>query len=356
MAEPKDQILKKIKDNRNSYTAYEVQQFLKDKTILEDEFLKAVDDDTEIVEAIKRYYNPTLEHNTNEIPAKIKDYCTEVFFWGLPAAGKTWALTGILNTINTKGYYKPYGYTANEKCISSDYLNGLLDVINEKKPINYLPNKTSNETIRYMNFKLLKDGEERKVAFIDLSGELVKAIAKENVIKNHKDLEKERNLLESLLNNKNRKIHFFFIDYDRDEDVNAIDRQRNYFTNLGVIFNSKGYFEKNTDFIYIVITKADMMNCAESQRRNKAIKYFNEDYANFRNNLGNICQEHEINFGDDYKKGNYSFLDNYVLDFSMGEVLFLRMCRFNKKSSQEIVNILLEKIQKEKSGKFSIFG
>jgi len=355
MAETKEEILKKIKDDYNSYTAFEVQQFPIKNIISADELLKAVNDDTEIVDAIKRYSGPILEHYTNEIPRKIKDYCTEIFFWGLPAAGKTWALAGILNTINTGGYFEPYGNTSSEKCISSDYLNGLLNVINEKKAINYLPNKTSNETIRYMNFKLLKAGEERKVAFIDLSGELVKAIAGENVIKNHIDLEEERILLERLLRNKNRKIHFFFIDYERDKNINSIEQQRNYFTNLSVVFNSKGYFEKNTDFIYIVITKSDMIDCAENQRRNKAIRYFNEDYVNFRNNLGKICQDNEINFGDEYKKGDYSFLDDYVLDFSMGEVLFLRMCRFNKKSSGKIVNILLEKVQKERSGKFSIF-
>jgi len=153
------------------------------------------------------------------------------------------------------------------------------------------------------------------------------------------------------LSNANRKIHFFFIDYAHDDEIDG--NQHVLFSHLGAIFNSKKYFKKTTDFIYIVITKADMIDENENQRHNKAIKYFNDNYKAFRNNVGKICQENEINFGDDSKKGDYSFLDNYILDFSMGEVLFLRMCRFNKKSSLKIVEILQEKVQKERSKIFS---
>ncbi|MDR2971941.1 MAG: hypothetical protein LBU83_08445 [Bacteroidales bacterium] len=354
MEETKEQILRNIREDYNHYTAFEIKKFLTDEVIFESELLKVVEGDTEVVEAIYRYSNPILERNTNQTPNRIKDYCTEIYLWGLPSAGKTWALAGILNTIDSEGHLKLYGKNDTEQCISSDYMNGLLNVINNRKAINYLPNKTSNETIRYMNFKLLKDGEERKVAFIDLSGELVKAIANENVIKNHKELEKERKLLESLLSNRNRKIHFFFIDYARNDDEGG--KQNIHFSNLCSIFNSKRYFEKNTDFIYIVVTKADMIDSNEAIRKNEAIKYFNKYYKSFRNNLGKICQDNEINFGDDYEKGDYSFLDDYILDFSIGEVLFLRMCRFNKKSSLKIVDILQEKIQKERSGKAWIFG
>jgi hypothetical protein len=350
MENTKEQILRNIEADYNHYTAYEVQQFLKTNVISENELLKVVDNDTDIVEVIKEYSEPVLEHNTNEVPTKIDDYCTEIYFWGLPAAGKTWALVGILNTINSEGHYLP---NDPQKTISSEYLNGLLNVIHNK-PINYLPNKTTNETIRYMNFKLLKGGEERKVAFIDLSGELVKAIANENVAKNHKVLEKERKLLERLLDNKNRKIHFFFIDYARDNRKDG--KQDVHFSNLCTVFNSKKYFTKNTDSIYIVITKADMIeDCNENQRRNKAIQYLKKEYASFRNNLSKICRDNDINFADESNDKECSFLDDYTLDFSMGEVLFLRMCRFNKKSSQNIVDILLEKVQKERSGRWSIF-
>jgi len=353
MAETKEQILKIIKNDYNHYTAFEVKKFLEDGLILEAELLNAVEGDAEIVEAIKKYNSPVLENNTNQTPDKIEDYCTEIYFWGLTSAGKTWALSGILNTIFHEGHLKLYGKNDREQCISSDYLNGLLNVIKEK-PINYLPSKTTNDTLRYMNFKLLKDGEERKVAFIDLCGDVVKAIAKENYEKNHTDFLKQRELVYKLLNNTNRKMHFFFIDYTRGDEIDG--KQGVHFNQLGAIFNSKKYFKKTTDYIYIVITKADMIDENENLRHNKAIKYFNHYHKNFRNNIGKICQENEINFGNDSKKGDYSFLDDYILDFSMGEVLFLRMCRFNKKSSLKIVDILQDKVQKERSGWIKILG
>ncbi len=352
MAETKEQILKNIQNNYNQYTAFQVKKFLEENVFSESELLKAVEGDTEIIEAIRNYYNPLLE-NSKETPELIKDYCTEIYFWGLASAGKTWALAGIMNTILTEGYLKLYGKNDRVQCISSEYLNGLLNVI-KKRPINYFPNKTTNDTLRYMNFKLLRNGEERKVAFIDLSGEVVQAIAKENYEKNHKDIQIERNKLYKLLENKNRKIHFFFIDYAHNDEVDG--NQHVLFSHLGAIFNSKQYFRNTTDFIYIVITKADMIDENDNVRHNKAVKYFNENYKAFRNNIGKICQENEINYGDTKKLGDYSFLDDYILDFSMGEVLFFRMCRFNKKSSLKIVEILQEKVQKERTGIFSILG
>jgi hypothetical protein len=348
----KKQILKNIKDDLNYYLVYIVKTFLENGTITDTELLKAVEGDSELVEAIKSCKQPKLEEDNSKVitPERINDYCTEIYFWGLPEAGKTWALAGIFNTINSEGYFRPH---KNQKVIiNEEYLNGLLGLIHNGKPINILPEKTSNATIRYMNFKLLNNSEERKVAFIDLSGEIVKAIA----TKKHTGLVNEINLLESLLINKNRKIHFFFIDYTREDDNDKNGQQNIHFTNLCTVFDSKKYFEKNTDFIYIVITKADMIDENENLRRNKAIKFFNENYKSFKNNIGKICQDNEINFGDEKKKGDYSFLDEYTLVFSIGEVLFKRMCRFNNKSSLKIVDIIQKNVPKEGSGRTWIFG
>lgn len=372
MAETKEQILKNIENDLNKYYAGDIKLHLDSGFITEQELLKAVDNDSEIVEAIKKFTKVILEKDGLKIkeitPKTINDYCTEIYFWGLPEAGKTWALAGILNTINKypQGYFRPH--KDDKVIIHEDYLNGLLGLIHNSKPINYLPDKTGMATIRYMNFKLLINKEERKVAFIDLSGELVKAMAK----KQYADIKEPIKTLESLLNNKNRKLHFFFIDYTRVDDSDKNGQQNIHFTNLCTIFDSKKYFEKNTDFIYIVITKADMIDANENIRKNMAIKYLKENYPSFRNNIGKICQDNEIDNGDMYncliKKENnnkcpsnckddcYPFLDNYTLDFSIGEVLFNRMCRFNNKSSLKIVNILKEQVQKENKGKGWIFG
>ena len=345
-----------------------IKTFLENGTIIETELLNAVENDAELVKAIKKFKQPMLEEDSSKVitPKKINDYCAEIYFWGLPTAGKTWALAGILNTINSVGYFRPH--KDQKVIIHEEYLNGLLGLIHNGKPINYLPEKTTNTTIRYMNFKLLKNNEERKVAFIDLSGEVVIAIAK----KKHTGFKVEIDLLESLLNNKNRKIHFFFIDFTRKDELDNNGQQNIHFTNLCTVFDSKKYFETNTDFIYIVITKADMIDDNENIRKNNAIKYLKKNYPSFRNNIGKICQDNEINNGDEYecpiKKGNnnkcpsnckddcYPFLDNYTLDFSMGEVLFKRMCRFNNASSLKIVDILQKNVQKEGSGKTWLFG
>jgi len=93
----------------------------------------------------------------------------------------------------------------------------------------------------------------------------------------------------------------------------------------------------------------------ENIRHNKAIKYFNENYKSFRSNIGKICKDNEINFGDEEKGTDYKFLDNYIFGFSIGKVLFKRMCRFNNNSSLKIVDIIMKNVQKVGSGRTWIF-
>ena len=66
------------------------------------------------------------------------------------------------------------------------------------------------------------------------------------------------------------------------------------------------------------------------------------------------CKDNEINGAHNWQ--NDSELDDYIFDFSMGDVLFSSRCKFDKKSSEKFVNILLEKIQEERRGWWEIFN
>lgn|GEM_PF-6976533 len=310
----------------------------------------------EIIPHIFSYSEPDLESKQHINPKEIREQgILEVYFWGLSTSGKTCALAGILKTIQNDGYF---GSAKN--CYNEEYLQSLKDKIIHNDNIAYFPGRSPATDISYMNFDLKRENSEkrkniwgkekmtskittRKIAFIDLTGELIK-----NIVENKERSENTNQVsiytLKTLLNSSsNRKIHFFFVDYNNEnKNLNQVSKLEQ----LIAIFKKEKYFDK-TDFIYIVITKSDTFRdktgfpILKNKRRDFAKVFFNEKCKTLRTNIIDICKSGKgINMD---RQGNVN-LDNFILDFSMGEVYFERICKFDATSAKEIIKILFDKV------------
>ena len=311
----------------------------------------------DIISHIFTYSEPDLESKQHINPGEIKERgVLEVYFWGLRSSGKTCALAGILKNIENEGHFQSASY-----CYNEEYLQSLKDNIIHDDHIAYLPNRSRAGDISYMNFNLIKEYRKekkavfskkivtkrkfvtRRVAFIDLSGELIQNIV-ENKERNENTNKESISALKTLLDNSsNRKIHFFFVDYDNENlNLNQISKLEQ----LIAIFKQEKYFDK-TDFIYIAITKSDTFKdrdkkpISKNKRREFAKDFFNNRCKTLRTNILEICHSGKgINMD---RQGNVN-LDNYILDFSLGEVYFQRLCKFDSTSAKEIESILFSKI------------
>ena len=331
----KKEIIKRLSNDPNYYPAHIAKLFMEINLITSNDLLDVFPEN--VSESVADYTEPTIERKFTDIPGKIKEDCKEIYFWGLSSSGKTCALAGILNTINRKGYYIP-----NPNIVSGDYLSGLMNIFDRKTNISFLPNITTNQTIRYMNFKFQGN---KAVAFIDLSGEVIKQIHHYHFYKANSADSDTIAKIKNLLNNNNRKIHFFIIDYHRHtQDPNPILNE------LAAIFEQEKYFKRTTDNIYILISKADMFECEPNQRTDFARFFFDKKYGSFKNHLEMICRKNEININ---KKTGEVDMDDFVLDFSIGNVYLQKICDFNSKSSEKIIDILSSKIKAERTGKWS---
>ena len=300
---------------------------------------------------IRNYTTPPLKYNIipeskNDIPVGY----TDVFFWGIRSSGKTCALSAILSTMK-----KDYLVEAPdcEKKFGATYRDSLTNIFRER--YGYLPGRTGIDRTQYMPFLFYRKGEKRKrrISFFELSGEVFQYFYEEaNSIQlidedARDDIQKSFKTLELLLNSDNKKIHFFFIDYNQETkhtaDINGLT-QSNYLEAAATYFRDKNdILKKKTDAVYVVVTKSDEIQIKENisdDKRNKAraaiAKSFLEDnFGSFIGVLQNLCEKHTVAFN--------------VRQFSIGDVYFKQICKINRAYSTNIIEELLKWVKPESS-------
>ena len=113
--------------------------------------------------------------------------------------------------------------------------------------------------------------------------------------------------------------------------------QRVYLDGALSYIKNTGIFKKDTDAIYIMITKADKVKNATKETFNQ---YINDKYLGFYNGLEQICKDNEINKGRVEK-----------IAFSLGEVCFQDYCKFDSRAAENVVNLILQRSASYRGGK-----
>jgi hypothetical protein len=338
----RQEILDKLQHNCNSYTPEMIRNYLNNGTITR-ENLHNFGIPPAVIDCLNNIATPQLE--LGQTPKAIPEGYTEVYFWGIPGSGKTCALAAILNTAEKLGLLEIAegpGY---------DYMVLLKNTF--ANPISFLPGGSPIDTTQYLPFTLKREEEKfaRSVSLIELSGEIFNCFLYVNANRPFPTLQHENtfNSLISFLNGKNRKIHFFFVDYERENNIdNAGYQQSDYLNAAATFFNNKKYniFNKTTDAIYIVITKSDLMPCEKHERVEHIKQYLdNNNFAAFVNSLRAKCREHSIN-------------GNRILGtpFALGSVYFQHICMFDDETARNIIDILMRRIAPTKKSILDILN
>jgi len=346
----KQGILDNIRRNPNSYSPNDIKEFLNNGTISESELRNICKIPQSAINNLENIKVPTLIIGST--PDSIPVGYTEVYFWGYPGSGKTCALGAILHMAEKKGYLNIAAGSGNRyatqlKNIFSD--NGVAD--------DFLPAPSPVETTQCLPFTLKnpKEGKSRLVSLIELSGEVFRCFAHKNAGE-HFPTESHENTFNSLnvfLKSNNRKLHFFFIDYDRENkpDENGI-KQSDYLAAASTYFNNNAVFGKSTDAIYVVLTKSDLMldDSGNPIPNNKRVEYAKrhlsgDNYLSFVNTLKENCKKYSINGGR-----------LTIEPFSLGKVYFKDICDFDGSSASNILEILMERISGTKKSILDVFN
>lgn len=291
----------------------------------------------EIIRALsEKAESPRL--NLGVTPEKIPDGYTEVYFWGVSGSGKTTAIAGILNQIESVGFFDPQlgaGY---------EYMIQLRSLFNRKQ-VSILPSSSVVDITQCMNFYIgndIRTNRVHPVAIVEISGEIFDCFLhfKEGKKINPHKQETFDNLMK-LLSGKNRKIHFFVID-----SIDLISEPKG--NNNGLCLNTfltaaADFFEKkrpeifikSTEAICVLVTKSDLLPADTNEGKMELIKKRLEvDYLRFVMFLQNICKRNRINRGA-----------LMIVPFSIGTVYFGNFCIFDGDSSRNLVQVLKDRTE-----------
>ena len=275
---------------------------------------------------------------------KINKLSTEVYFWGIPSSGKSCALGAILSVAGNGTVAK--SMSQDNDCQGYGYMTRLAALFKSDTSVGTLPEGTSIYSTYEMGFDLEdQNGSSHPLTCIDLAGELVRCMYKSDANEPMSDDEMDSldTLTRVLIDNrtKNRKIHFFVLEYGADDRKYEGLTQKVYLDGALRYIERTGIFKDDTDAIYLMITKVDKAKAEKGQLANILKEYINKYYVGFYNGLVKICKNYEIN------KGSVE-----VIPFSLGEVCFQDYCLFDENPASNVINKLLERSKGFKNGRF----
>ncbi len=278
---------------------------------------------------------------------KINKISTEVYFWGIPSSGKSCALGAVLSVAGNGSVAR--SMTKNNNCQGYGYMVRLSRLFRSDGIVGTLPEGTETKSTYEMGFDLEDEkGTSHPITCIDLAGELVCCMFKEDAHERMSDDEKEalQTLTNILIDNRttNRKIHFFVLEYGGENRTYEGLSQAEYLEAALRYIEQKKIFREDTDAIYLMVTKVDKAGVIGKELGDVLKEYIDTNYRGFYQGLERICRDCEINGGIVER-----------IPFSLGQVCFQDYCLFNEKPAANVVKKLLTRSKGFKTGKFQKF-
>ncbi len=337
----KDEFLRIIKEDTNLLSAGIIKRIVSDKKdkVISLKDLVGIEIDKLFIQKMLMGENPQIFNSPQKLD-RIHKPSTEVYFWGIPSSGKSCALGAILTAAaNGKGAAKSMDPDIHSQ--GHGYMNQLKKLFKDGK-VSTLMEGTSIDAFYEMGFDLIDEKDNRyPFTFIDMAGELMRCMYKENAKEPLDATQTE--MLDTLTNvlidnrSRSRKMHIFVIEYGAEDKLYEGMPQDIFLEGAASYIKNTGIFKKETDAIFIMITKIDK---AKDTSKDALNKYVNDNYLGFYNALELICKENEINRGRVEK-----------INFSLGEVCFQNYCRFDARAAENVVDILLQRSRSFRGGK-----
>lgn len=276
---------------------------------------------------------------------RIHKQSTEVYFWGIPSSGKSCALGAILSVAGSGKVAKVMD--ADTASQGYGYMTYLTSHFPQNGEVGTLLGGTPIDAFYEMGFDLTDESNRtHPITCIDMAGELMRCMYKSNA--NMPLSDTDLNMLDTmtkvLIDNRstNRKIHFFVIEYGGEDRIFDGYHQDVYLNGALSYIKDTGIFKKETDAIFIMVTKVDKM---KRVTRDAITQYVKDNYLGFYNGLDKICCDNEIN-GKRVE----------IVAFSLGKVCFQSYCKFDTKPAENVVDIMLKHSASNHGGKLGIIG
>lgn len=266
-------------------------------------------------------------------PEKLQPNSTEVYFWGTPSSGKTCALGSLLS--GAEQFYSLWA----QDCQGNFFMTKLKNSFRPNE-ICTLPPSTQVDEIQEMIFTIEDEKHHpHRMTFIDLAGEIFRAIFFDlNKMFLSEQHQQTLNLVKGYLNdNRNPKIHFFVVEYGAEDKTWEGIYMKDYLSTCSRFIKDNKIL-KNSNGVYILVTKCDKIGCSDDEIVDQAELYVKDKLPAFYNNLDKSCQKFGIS-------------DFQVIPFSIGEVFANQLCNYDDSFIDDVIEVLLAKTRGIKKSK-----
>lgn len=338
----KTELLNEICKNPNLLWANTINQLIQNRILSVGDLINA-HIDKRFIEALGTNLSARTISPSGEL-TQIKRLSTEVYFWGIPASGKSCAIGAILSMASKRGSPLVNAF-AEQPCQGIDYMMQLCEMFLKDDKVKPVPSGTPVRFTYEMSFTITDNNHRvHPITFIDMAGELIRCMYKKNAQQRLSDEEeKALTTVTNLLKDKrstNQKLHFFVLEYGGQDRVygnlTQLSLLRGAIMYLSAIPTTDGnvfnVFKEKTDGIYLLVTKSDKAKAPLNQLKDYLLNYINSPlgYGGIGDLLSEICRKYHINGGE---------LE--VVPFSLGKVCFKNFCIFEGLHTADVIDILV---------------
>lgn len=335
----KEEFIQLVSDDHNLLGSSIVKQLVDNGVITSQDLLDAGIDPKFIQKMMKQVPTIHIQLDGVKPPTKINKQSTEVYFWGITYSGKTCALAALLSVAQSG---KVATFDADNDSQGYGYMTQLANIL-EPGEVSPLMEGTSEDCFYEMGFDLKADKRVHPITLIDMAGELMQIMYLYHTDPQSIPTSKLK-LFDTMHNllidnrTRNRKIHIFVIEYGAERKSYRNVPQRTYLDGAFQYLKSTKIFKKDTDAIFILLTKVDKIK--GGNRKEQIKQYISDNYSNLKQLLDDICDSNEINGGK-----------VEVIPFSVGDVCFQDYCKFNPEAAKNLLRIILKRSASNKKGK-----
>ena len=341
----KDELLSAIKDDNNFLSGAVTKLLIDNNQISVDDLLSIGIDEVfiDFIQENKKVEN--FSSSASSVEKITMSPCTEFYFWGIPSSGKSCALGAIISC--AKSGNVAFSFAPNPNCQGYGYMTRLSNIFKRNGDVGRLPVGNAISATYEMGFDLVDDKKRKHpITCVDLAGELIRCMYKSDA--QEPLTEEEQSVLGTLTSimsdnrTGNRKIHYFVIEYGAEDREYEGLGQEVYLDAAVAYINRTGIFRKDTDAIYILISKVDKAKATGRELQEKLRDYMLKYYRGFYNGLTTICADNEINGGE-----------VEIQPFTLGTVCFEHYCKFKEDSAAQVVKTILDRSWGESTGKWA---
>ena len=186
-----------------------------------------------------------------------------------------------------------------------------------------------------MGFNLCFNENKIPITFIEFSPWLIFQIRKKEALVplNNNDSSILQEFNDVMIDNRtqNRKLHFFVIEYGAEDRQYEGLPQQDYLQAAVQYIQRTGIFKKDTDGLYLLISKVDKAKAQGKELREKLKDYIRENYQGFYNGLMKISRDNEINGGG-----------VEIIPFTLGETWFQDLVKYDNTASSRLLDLIVE--------------